>query len=115
MAQENNNLGRKINNNNFKKTAALENGQSITGTLLAFKDSKIPNTDKIVTNLVMEDPSGEKFNLSPSGNIVYAIKDGLLKVGQTYTFVREGTGKTKMGSARGIFGIYEAEGNNSGI
>lgn len=109
-----NNWGKKLNTApNFKKTSALENGQSISGTLVAFQQSKIPATGKEVTNLIMRDANGEPFNLAPSGNIVYAIRDGLLKVGTTYTFVREGTGKTKMGSARGIFGIYEVENNNN--
>jgi hypothetical protein len=105
--------GEKLNTNpEFRKTSALEVGQSIEGTVIAFKTSKIPGTDKEVTNVVMQDERGEKFTLCPSGNLVYAIRDGYLKVGNTYRLEREGSKKIR-GMTSGVFGIYPSKFNKT--
>ncbi len=89
----------------FRKTSSLEDGQSIEGTVLAFKEStKFPGT----VNLVMRGLDGNNFTLSPSGNLKYAIKDGVLKIGNTYKIQKEGTKKIK-GMTSGVFAIYPAK------
>lgn len=89
----------------FRKSSALEDGQSIEGTVLAFKDSvKFPGS----INVVMRGSDGKNFTLSPSGNLKYAIRDGLLKVGQTYKIQKEGSKKIK-GMTSGVFGIYPSK------
>lgn len=98
--------GSKIETNlEFRKTSALENGQSIEGTVIALRPStKFPGN----TDLVMKGTDGKTFNLSPSGNLKYAIRDGLIKLNHTYKFQREGTTKIK-GMSSGVFGIYPAK------
>lgn len=100
--------GEKLNTNTeFKKTSALADGQSIEGTVLAFKESsKFPG----ITNVVMQDEGGKSFTLTPSGNLKYAIRDGLLKIGNTYKIQREGTKKIK-GMNSAVFGIYPSKYN----
>lgn len=91
----------------FRKTSALEDGQSIEGTVVAFKEStKFPGT----VNLIMRGSDGNNFTLSPSGNLKYAIRDGLLKVGNTYKIQKEGTKKIK-GMTSGVFGVYPSKNN----
>ncbi len=98
--------GKKLETNSkFLKTSALEDGQSIEGTVLAFKESTIPSTGKKVTNIMWKATNGETFTLSPSGNVSYAIKDGLFEVGKTYKIQKEGSKKIK-GMTSGVFGIY---------
>ncbi len=109
MAKTNDNQwGEKLETNlEFRKTSALEDGQSISGTVLALRPStKFPGN----TDLVMKGEDGKTFNLSPSGNLKYAIRDGLVKIGMTYKFQREGTKKIK-GMNSGVFGIYPAKTN----
>lgn len=89
----------------FLKTSELENGQSIEGTVIAFKDSVIPATGKKTTNVVFKLTSGETRTMAPSGNVAYAVRDGLLEVGRTYKITREGSTKIK-GMTSGVFGIY---------
>lgn len=89
----------------FIKTNSLEDGQSIEGTVLSFKTSKIPTTGKEVTSIIMRMSNGETRTVSPSGNVAYAVKDGLFEIGKTYKIQREGTRKVK-GMASGVFGIY---------
>ncbi len=100
--------GEKLETNlEFRKTSALEDGQSISGTVLAFRAStKYPGN----TDLVMKGEDGKTFNLAPSGNLKYAIRDGLVKIGSTYKFQREGTKKIK-GMDSGVFGIYPSKNN----
>lgn len=100
--------GEKLNTNTeFVKASALEDGQSIAGTVLGFKDSvKFPGS----TSVVMQGLDGKRFTLTPSGNLKYAIRDGHLKIGCTYKIQREGTTKIK-GMSSGLFGIYPAKNN----
>lgn len=91
----------------YVKTSALENGQSIEGTILAFQDSeRYPGT----LSLVMRMPTGETKTVQPSGTIKKAIQQGKLKIGHTYKFVREGSEKIK-GLTSGVFGIYPSKRN----
>ena len=98
--------GEKLNlNSEFRKASALEDGQSIEGTVLAFRDStKFPGNVAVV----MRDMDGKTFTLSPAGNLKYAIRDGLLKIGTTYKIQREGTRLVK-GMKSSQFGIYPAK------
>lgn len=103
--------GEKINTNfEFVKTSALEDGQSIEGTVIGFKTStKFPEAGP---SIVMKLLSGETKNVTPSGNLKYAIRDGLLKVGSTYKIQKEGSKKIK-GMTSGVFGIYPAKTNDT--
>lgn len=96
--------GEKLNTNfEYLKTSALEDGQSIEGTVLAFKaSSKYPES---APSIVMKLLNGDTKNVTPSGNLKYAIKDGLLKIGNTYKIQKEGSTKIK-GMISGVFGIY---------
>lgn len=94
----------------FLKTSSLEDGQSVEGTVVAFKESTIPSTGKKVINMVFKLANGETRTISPSGNVAYAIKDGLFEVGKTYKIQREGTKKIK-GMDSGVFGIYPLRGD----
>ena len=100
--------GEKIaTNTEFRKSSALEDGQSIIGTVVAFQESaKFPGNIAVV----MIGTDGKKFALSPSGNLKYAIRDGLLEKGKTYKITREGTKKVK-GMTSTNFGIYPSKKN----
>ncbi len=100
--------GEKLDTNaEWRKTSALEDGQSISGTVLAFKDStKFPGN----TDLVMKGEDGVNFHLCPSGNLKWMIKDGALKIGHTYKIQKEGTTKVK-GMTSGVFGVYPSKNN----
>lgn len=105
--------GEKLNTNpEFRKTSQLADGQSIEGTVIAFKTNKLPGSNKEVTNVVMQDENGVTFTLCPSGNLVYAIRDGYLKVGNSYKLQREGSKKIK-GMTSGVFGIYPSKYNKT--
>lgn len=92
----------------FRKATALEDGQSIEGTVLAFRESaKYPGK----FGVVMRGTDGKTFTLSPAGNLNYAIRDGLLKVGTLYKIQREGT-KLVKGMKAAQFGIYPAINSN---
>lgn len=109
MSKNDNQWGDKLTTQHeFLKTSALETGQSIEGTVLAFRAStKFPES---APSIVMKLTNGETKNVTPSGNLKYAIRDGLLKVGNTYKIEKEGTKKIK-GMTSGVFGIYPAKTN----
>jgi hypothetical protein len=112
MAKKNEDLqwGEKITGNiEYRKSSALEDGQSIVGTVVDFRDSvKFPGT----INLIMFGPDGKKFSLSPSGSLKYAIKEGVFEKGKTYKIQREGTRQIK-GMNSAVFGIYPSKTDQS--
>lgn len=95
-----------LTNNKYRKTSALEDGQSITGTVLSFKTEYSEKLKKEMTAIIMKDGNDE-FELNPSGTINDAIRAGQLKVGRTYKFQKEGLEKTKKGGYKNVFGIYD--------
>src|SRR4051812_11157116 len=90
----------------YRKASALEDGQSMTGTILGFNTKFVEKLGKNITSILMEN-NGDKFELTPAGTINDALSNNQLKVGTTYTFVKEGLKKTAKGGYKGIFGIYE--------
>ncbi len=91
----------------YRKASALEDGQSMQGTLLAIRTEFVEKIGKDVTSLTLEE-NGEKYEMAPSGNIIDALKNGQLKIGLRYKFQKEGVTKTKAGKYKGKFGIYQA-------
>lgn len=92
-------------NNKLLKTSALEDGQSIAGTLLAIRESsKFPGS----FILAMRGLNGDTFDVATSGNLKYVIRDGKLEVGRTYNITKAGT-KLIKGRASAQFNVFTAE------
>lgn len=97
----------------FRKAADLEQGQSITGVFLGTRTEYAENLKKDMTKVIMKDENGQEFELSPCGTINDALRAGQLKQGRTYRFEKEGVEKTKKGSYKNVFGIYEVNGSTN--
>lgn len=90
----------------YRKASALEDGQSITGTVVGFRTEYSEKLRKDMTAIALKN-GNEEFELNPAGTINDALAAGQLKIGRTYKFQKEGLEKTKKGGYKNVFGIYD--------